>query len=88
MSVLEPPPDDGDDPLFAELEGIFEGVDTYEVVDVTKLDNDALLTRFHELTEQIKARREVLAPRTDEGRELHSLRAAMSIELRNRGILG
>lgn len=84
---MEPPPE-GDDALFAELEGLFDSVDEVEVVDVTLLGNEELLGRFHELTRKIQDRHEVLAPRTDEGRELHSLRAAMSVELRQRGLLG
>lgn len=86
--LMEPPPEGDDAALFAELEGIFDEVSEYEVVDVTKFGDEELLSQFHSITREIKNRHEVLAPRTDEGRELHSLRAAMSVELRQRGLLG
>jgi len=85
MSVMEPPPP-GDDP-FEGLEGIFDDVEQ-GVVNVTLLSDEALLTDFNAIDEEIKERREVLSPHTDRGRELHSLRAAMVVELRQRGILG
>ena len=87
MSVIEPPPPGDDDDPFVGLEGIFDDVEQ-GVVNVTLLSDDALLTEFNAVTEEIKERREVLSPATDRGRELHSLRAALNIELRQRGILG
>lgn len=85
--LMEPPPEGDDDDVWSALEDIFNEFDDGDVIDVTKLDDEALRSQFNSLTEKIKARREVIEPRTDEGRELHSLRAAMSVELRQRGLL-
>jgi len=89
MSVLEPPPegDDGMGDLFASLEDVFAKVDE-DAVDVTKLGDEELLRQFGDLTSELQERHEVLNPTTDRGREIHSIRGAMSIELRERGLLG
>jgi hypothetical protein len=55
-------------------------------LDETKIGDEELRDRFRAITEEIKERREVLSPRTAEGRDLHSLRAAMRVELAQRGI--
>lgn len=76
------------DALEKDVAGQVESPD--DVVDVTKLTDLEALTRFHEVTEELKTLpggREILIPRTDRGRELHSLRAALRVTLAERGLL-
>jgi hypothetical protein len=73
----------GDDFNWAQLEDIeIEGVD-----DATKYDDVTLLTKFNELTEDLKTMGQALHPKTQTARDLHSWRAAILIELHKRGIM-
>ena len=84
MSLIEPP-DDGID--WSALEDVFKSVDREDVLDVSSTPSDILLDRFHDLDQLLLDLGQVRNPSTTEGRELHSERAAISIELRKRGIL-
>lgn len=76
-----------DDFDWSQFDDIDSDVDALGVLNVTTLETMELLNRFQQLTEELKDREEALRPRTQEARELHSQRAAMLIELRNRGIM-
>lgn len=84
MSTLEPDPDD----VIARLEAEFTGaeIDTSDVEDVTKLEGGALLRQFAETERELRGLSEMMHPHTDEGRALHSKRAAYLIEMRRRGM--
>jgi hypothetical protein len=71
-------PDDFD-PSLADL-----FVDTPEVVDVVSLADTDLLDKYFDCDDKLLALREVRFPRTDRGREIHSLRAALRVEMLRR----
>lgn len=84
MSTLEPDPDD----VIARLEAEFTGneLDTSDVEDVTKLEPGALLRQFALVERQLRDIGQMMHPTDDEGRDLHSRRAAYLIEMRRRGL--
>ena len=75
---------DPDDPLFKQLEDIF--VDESEIEDFSRYDDMRLLERFEEVTKEIKTEHQLLRPRDQNARDLHSLRYALQLELKRRGI--
>lgn len=83
MSTLEPDPDD----VIARLEAEFTtDIDTSDVEDVTKLEPGALLRQFALVEIKLRDIGEMMHPHTDEGRDLHSRRAAYLVEMRRRGL--
>lgn len=82
----------------AEFAKIMEGVDLTEptdVVDVTRLDDKALMDLFADTRERLKASEGMYSDlqnfggsreSTPEERDLHSLRLACLTELRRRGL--
>lgn len=86
MTDQLPPPEDNED-AFAAFEAQMRDVVATEVTNVTLLDETTLLNRYHEITQTLMDRKEALRPSTDEGRDLHSQRAALRIELSRRGML-
>lgn len=76
-----PPPDDGD--LWKMLEDVQEPTD---VIDVTKLDSNKLLSLHTAIRNELYALGEMMEPTTDRGRELHSTRAACLVEMQSRGL--
>lgn len=58
-----------------------------DVDNVTELGNEELLTRFHKATEDLRALGQMLRPTTSEGRDLHSMRAALRVELAKRKMM-
>lgn len=58
-----------------------------EVIDITLLGDIELLDSFHAVDRELRGLSEMLHPRTDRGRELHSLRAALRITLALRGLM-
>jgi hypothetical protein len=78
---MEPRPEDD---LMARLEAEMGEVDTSDVEDVTRLEKGELLRRHARVERELRAMGELLQPRTDAGRALHSQRAAHLIELRRR----
>jgi hypothetical protein len=95
MSVLEPPeepdkPTNNTDDLRDAVDWDSLGLDTAETIDVlpvTQLDSESLLSRYHQITLQLKDLGELLHPTTEEGRSLQSQRAALVVELHNRNLL-
>ena len=75
-----------EDGLFAQLEGLFDEVDKEAPTGYGDLSDIELLDLYEETLVQIREIREILSPRTQEGRDLHSKRGALLIELRTRGI--
>lgn len=57
------------------------------VIDITALGDIELLDSFHAVDRELRGLSEMLHPRTDRGRELHSLRAALRITLALRGLM-
>lgn len=70
--------------LFAQLEDVFADVLAEETSSVASLTTEELKHELYELTEEIKRRLETMHPRTQEGRDIHSRRNAIQIELRRR----
>jgi hypothetical protein len=77
-----PDPDLNPDDFDPSLADLF--VDTDEVLDVTSLTNSDLLDKYFDCDDKLLALREVRFPRTDRGREIHSLRAALRVEMLHR----
>jgi len=84
MPTPTPDAPDPRDPLFTQLEDIW--VDESEIENFYALDDMALLERFEEVTTEIKQAQQVIRPRTQSARDLHSLRYAIQLELQRRGI--
>lgn len=84
-----------DEDPFAAFEAQFEDrdgdgdpqSDTIDVIDFTALSNYELSDRFNSVRDKLLEINEMMAPTTDVGRELHSMRAAAIIEMRKRGML-
>jgi len=83
MSTIEPP--DADDEFQRLMDGLDLTIPT-NVESVTMLDEVELSRRFNDCKQQLLRRGEMISPKTDEGRELHSLRAAYIVEMRRRGM--
>lgn len=84
---LEWAAEDDDDDLNAwteELRDWAEDIVVQDVEVVSTLDAASLLRRFAKVELDLRERGEMMEARTDTGRELHSARAAMLIELRRR----
>jgi len=75
---------DEEDGMFAGLEAQFDDVVIADVGVVSLMDAATLLNRFAAVERELRDRSEMLEARTDAGRELHSARAAMLIELTRR----
>ena len=74
--------------LFAQLDGVFDDVNE-EVADYSNKTDLQLLTMFNDLTEQLKDDLQEAwkkNPKKQASRDVHSLRYALQIELRNRGV--
>lgn len=84
MSTLEPSDDD------AVFRALTEGIEFEEqvavVIDVSRLNEAELSDLFNETRDKIMELGEMLAPTTDEGRRLHSVRSACLIEMSKRGM--
>lgn len=83
MSTIEPP--DANE----EFERLMEGLDLTVPVNVevvTLLDEVELSRRFNSVKQELLQRGEMISPKTDTGRELHSQRTAYILEMRKRGM--
>lgn len=58
-----------------------------EVTNVQLLDSAELLNRFRDCTEELKNLGEMLRPSTERGRDIHSMRAALRVELARRNLM-
>lgn len=80
------PDDDFDfDALEAEMREAFPN--TTDIVNVQLLDEAELVDRYHAVTNALMERHEALHQTTDEGRDLHSMRTALRVEMSRRGLL-
>ncbi len=75
---------DEDELLWARFESELDSVVIQDVEVVSTLDAASLLRRFAQVELTLRERGEMMEATTDTGRELHSARAAMLIELRKR----
>lgn len=83
LSLAEP-----DDELFKRFEAQLDTDIPTDVVDVTTIPDVDLVNRLHELDAELDKSGELMAlnPRTQEARDLHSLRAAVLVEMKRRGL--
>lgn len=75
-----------DDDPFAEFEKQFEEQDLTDTLDFSTLTDLELLSRFSDVRGELYKIQEMMDPRTDRGRELHSERLALLIIMRSRGL--
>lgn len=75
---------DDDTELRRMLDEIPEPQDVTDLVDVSKLDNLGLAKYHTFLRTELLRRGELMNPTTDEGRSLHSARAACMVEMQLR----
>ena len=76
-----------DNDVFAGLEGVFADVDESEFEDLTLVPTMALLERFEAATESLKGDlKQAWVVTSQDGRDAHSNRYALQLELRNRGV--
>mgnify|MGYP006921330958 CR=1 FL=1 len=68
----------------SELEDQFDEIDTTGDIVVSELDDLTLIRTFHAQKDLLLKLQEVLHPRTQAGRDAHSLYAACKIELDSR----
>lgn len=66
--------------LFAAFEAQCADIEVNDVEDVSKLSDFELLDRYAKIDEELKAMDQLHHPRSQEARELHSVRAAIRIE--------
>lgn len=74
-----------------QFRALTEGLDAEippptDVVSVCMLDELGLSRRFNEVRQALLNMSEMVDPKTEKGRELHSERAALIIEMRRRGM--
>ena len=55
-----------------------------DIIDVTKMSISELVDKLDELNEKLFEMHEALNPRTQEARDMHSLRNALQVELSKR----
>lgn len=84
MSTLEP---DDPDAILAAMAAQLDDIEEPESVDYTTLSESALSAAFNEVRDRLIAIGQMQGdPTTDEGRELHSKRAALLIEMSKRNM--
>lgn len=81
--MLAPDDQDAWDELQNQLEDVAEPED---VIVVKDLNDNELVLRFSSVREELYSLDEMVFPRTDRGRELHSIRSAILVEMSNRGL--
>lgn len=74
--------------LTSGLNDLFDDVNIDEITDYSKAELPVLVNRLAEIDLELKRTATLLSSNTPESRELHSERAAIVIELRNRGVMG
>lgn len=83
MNVLEPSEPEFD----PSLEDLFDSIDADDVLCVPALSSEDLLNRFHEADAELRRLGEIRYPKTQAGRDVHSLRSSLVVELRRRNLL-
>jgi phage regulator Rha-like protein len=72
---------------FGELERMVEELDVAgHLREYTTMTNAQLVRRYNEVKEALKNRGEIVEPRTDTGRDLHSQHTALLNELHERNL--
>ena len=71
----------------ANFESQFDSFHVEVEVDVSTLTDVQLMDRLQEIDDALALRGELLKPLTQEGRDLHSLRAAVVVHHHLRGLL-
>jgi hypothetical protein len=84
MSTVEPP--DADDEFRRLMEGLDLTIPT-DVEQVSVLSEVELSRRWNKVRQDLLARGEMMEPKTDTGRELHSLRHAYMLEMQRRRMI-
>jgi hypothetical protein len=78
----------GDDDFdWSAAEDAMRDVVAQESLNVTLLNDMDLLEKFHSITDELRNRSEMLRPTTDTGRDLHSQRGAIRVELARRNLM-
>lgn len=71
--------------LQAQLEALdLEPTDASDIVNVSTLADEDLIVRLQETVDELFRRKEALAPKTQTGRDLHSVRTALLVEMARR----
>ena len=73
-----------DDPFFDIVHSL-EIDEPEDLVDVTKLSVQELLSKFDDINEELFEIGQALKPTTQQARDLHSLRSAIYVEIQKRG---
>lgn len=73
--------------LFASLESTFEKVEDEATVNYTELSDQELATELGKCDEWLTENTQVLKPRTQNARDVHSRRAAIVVVMHDRGLL-
>lgn len=76
-----------DDFDWAAAEDSMREVVAAESTNVTLLSDMELLDRFQTVTDELRDRHEMLRPTTETGRDLHSVRGAIRVELARRNLM-
>lgn len=85
MAVLEP--GDGDDSVLAAMAAQLEGIEApTDVENVQDLPAPKLTQQLQDIDRTLSKWGELMSPRTEQGRELHSKRVALLVELSRRGL--
>jgi hypothetical protein len=80
--------DAGDaDEIFAGLMADLDLQEPTDVVNVALLDEVELSRRYNAVKQALLEKKEMLHPKTQEGRDLHSERASYLLEMRRRRML-
>jgi hypothetical protein len=74
------------DPVPPELEGLDFEIDGPADITVSLLEDWVLRTRLDETVAELIQRGEALQPTTSTGRDLHSIRTALLVEMAKRGL--
>lgn len=72
--------------MFAQFEAQFDEPDLEDAIDLSKLTDLEISTMFSDVRRDLLASEQMMNPTTERGRELHSQRAALLIEMSRRGM--
>ncbi len=80
-------PSDDDFFDWQAAEDAMRDVVAQESLNVTLLSDIELLDKLQSVTDELRNRSEMLRPTTETGRDLHSVRGAVVVELKRRGVM-
>jgi hypothetical protein len=81
--ISDPDPED----IFAQMAGQLADISVPDEQKVTDMATLQLADRLSEIDHELVDRKELLNPTTQEARDLHSLRGAIIVEMKKRGVL-